>query len=529
MITLATPPPAIAFSQEPIYVEVSTDQINSAPPYFDILVVGTGPTAGQQFTLVWLTNSVQFTFVTTNTASPLDIEVKGAMGIDVYADYIAAALREQETVSNAFLITREANVSTSRVIRLTYRSVEPITASATENCTNITITPNNITGAYLQANLRALIEVWATGANLSADSRLSRLHAPYDVSDTDAIVDISPAFAGLVPHLPPTTSIAPTTPAFTSEVVTKSAQKYHLRTADKYGQPPTAEALIRSGDYLAILGGRSADTLTPGTVTRLLHNYLRRDKAEFRKPVDATQPDWVYWLANTTGEAVKISILVYWSDGTTSTFFPFTANSLTPVQDTPYLFASGYRQSKLYQAPITGPTAAGSYIVAYDWRLEQTDAPGTYWLTVRYGVDSLTYAWSPMYLLVSNGVGGMETVRLFGKQTMGADNVGETYETVRWPGSTDAREAGQPTKRRLATSSVPRWEANTGLYDSDFYLQHLRQLPLSDAWLCDIENKRFLRVIVEPKSLDGITQSDRDLHQLSFTIRAAWTDQNATY
>jgi hypothetical protein len=112
---------------------------------------------------------------------------------------------------------------------------------------------------------------------------------------------------------------------------------------------------------------------------------------------------------------------------------------------------------------------------------------------------------------------------------MGADNVGETYETVRWPGSTDAREAGQPTKRRLATSSVPRWEANTGLYDSDFYLQHLRQLPLSDAWLCDIENKRFLRVIVEPKSLDGITQSDRDLHQLSFTIRAAWTDQNATY
>ena len=178
---------------------------------------------------------------------------------------------------------------------------------------------------------------------------------------------------------------------------------------------------------------------------------------------------------------------------------------------------------------VTPPTGTDpdAYIVAYDWRLEQVDAPGSYWVTVRYDVHPLPNEFG-LYLLMSNGLGGCESVWLKGKVERSYTADRDIYRRSRWP---DGRPDPFVQRGDLAAYNQQGGavlSCNTGWYADPFYLEHLQQLPLSDTWIIDLVNRRFVRVIVETKEL--ITRRDDDtMFSMAITLRQAMIDKAFNY
>lgn len=527
--TLTQPPPALGYTQSPIYVELTTDNIDTGVlPAVTITLSGSGPADGESLVISWLGASYTFTFTDT-PATAFDLPTIGAGTLIDLADAVAAAFRECEIITDDWTISRETGGP--ELVILTYKQRQHITLDATESAAGLSIAFVDIAapGPALVENLSALLQVWQDTGDPATDVPKLKQHAPYNFASGTAVIDIAPAFAELAPSLPDPDTINPVSPAFSPELTEGNYLKYYLRFADKYGAPPLADPMKKSAaSYLAILGSRAFDSLAPTTVGRILHNYQRRDGETFRKPVSDTQPDWVYWLASNALQH-RVSLLLYWSDGTTSTYLPFPGTTFTPVQNKCYVMPSGYQQLQIALAPQDVGTSAQATIIGYDFRLERTGALGTYTITVRYDVDPFCSDFG-LYLLMSNGMGGCETVRLKGKKVRSYETSSETYRKSRW--QNESRETYADLTNGafglLQASGQPVYEASSGWYEESYYLDHLQQLPLSDCWLIDMDQKRFMRVIVEGKNLVP-HKDDETLFALNFTIRAAWEDTNWNY
>lgn len=513
---LTTQPPSRAYAHDPVWIKVATNLITGAAGYFEITISDGGPASAETLTLTWPGGSI--TYEVGSADASLNWPEQGIADLETYTAQVAEFLRLREDVGAVFDITIED--APGGVIRLTHNAVEAFALSFTNAMTNVAITKTDGAAPSAQDNLRAYVEAWSDTGDFNTDRRLIALHSPYDVATSDTNIDISAAFAHLKAHLPdPATinpAVAPSALPWTE--ATDAIQKYQLRVADKYGSPAVAEGLFPWGPYTAVHGSRSSEAWSSSSI-RLCHNYRRRDGLEFRKPVGEWQPDWVYY-ASQTGEDVYVTLTIYWSDGTQSAYDPWDTDTVSMIDGYRIWWSvAGFRQLKLHNLAPSGGTAADAYIIGYDWKLK--GASPTPLATARFDVfyDS---PWEH-YLLFDNGQGGMETAWLRGKRQEGYTPASEEYRRPRRPGHT----VQDGDFDIFAATGRPSWTMNTGWYEDDFYLEHLRQLPLAKAWLVDRIQRRFLKVIVEPKQLEELKKDDETLYSLSLNIKAAWLDSAA--
>lgn len=537
--TLDTAPQARALSKDPIRVVLSTDDPISSPATIVFTITGTGPTATETVRIRWAGNDLTFTVTNTDSESARDLPVKGSDTLAVYADKFAERLRQNETLHDYFAVSR-GTAGSDETVTLTQRALAVVDIVIDETLSNITVVPTDVTEITQGEGLRALLQVWEDTGDQATDRLLISLHAPYDLDTAIVEFDIHSAFAGLAPALPDAATIpsvlAPSSLA--SGVASGSFVQYYLRYADKAGVPAVAQALLRSDDaYLAILGALAGDSRHPvapdAEESPILHNYRRRVGMEdyftgtysnaLRKPVACEQPDWTYvLLTNEAITGVYVSCHLYWSDGSQSDYEPFGTTPVSIDVNKVYWFPSGYRQMKLQSAPLPSGADADAYIVAYDWTLKTADLPGDGRIDdVKYQVHDLS-GWN-YYLLYSNGVGGCESVALRGKA---AEKYRTTADAYRRPRSGEWT-AALHEQNNYDTEGNRQWELNTGYTEDADWIEHLRQLPLTDgAWLIDTVNRRFLAVVVQPGDLDT-RLDDELLYQLTFTVRAAWFDPAA--
>lgn len=513
---LSTQPASRAYAGDPIWCKVETDLITGVAAYFEITITTGGPSATETLLLTWPGGSV--TYEVGSADGSLNWPEQGPATLADYTATVAEFLRLREDVGAVFDVSIED--AAGGVIRLTAKAIEAFAISATDGFTNVAVSANNGTAASTEDNLRAYVEVWTDTGDFNTARRILAMHSPYDVTTSETDLDISAAFAHLKAHLPdPATinpAVAPSSLPWTQ--ATDAIQKYTLRVADKYGAPAVAEGLFPWGPYTAVHGSRSTEAFSASTI-RLLHNYRRRDGSDFRKPVGEYQPDWVYY-ASQTGEAVYVTLTVYWSDGTESVYNPWNTTTVSMIDGYRIWWSvAGFRQLKLHNLAPSGSTDPEAYIIGYDWKLKGASA--TPLATARYDVrcDS---PWEH-YLLYDNGLGGMETVWLRGKMQEGYAPAGEEFQRPRRPGH--SAQVGDFDIYNATGRST--WTMNTGWFSEDFYVEHLRQLPLAKAWLVDRVNRRFLKVIVESKQLEDIHRDDETLYSLSFTLRSGWIDSAA--
>ncbi|MBL7780671.1 MAG: hypothetical protein JNM22_05590 [Saprospiraceae bacterium] len=519
MISLVTEPAARVLSRNQCFVEFSTDASIPALASIELAVSMSGPSDGETILIEWDGNSLEFTAATTPDASGLQLPLKGSDTLVAYVDNLAEAFAQNETLHNYFSVSRDSH-DDEKVI-LTQRQFSLVTITVTNGLSDVAETVTDVTTTGPD-NLRALVEVWKDTSDLGTDVRLASLHAPYLLPAGTAAIDIHAAFASVAAHLPPENTIVPglvVSPIWGE--ATDAQLKYYLRYADKYGTPAISEALQRSASrYYCYHGSISADSKALAT-TPLRHNYQTRDSQILTKPITTQQPDYMYWVCPTSGIGDGVYLLVecFWSDGTSSSYKPFGTTKLAVDANVMYWFATGYQALNLgAQDPPVG-SADGTYLVGYRANL----TTGSFLL----GVHSVTYEmqysyFSDLYLMFANGMGGCESVAFLGKNAEMFKADSDEYQRPRAQGWT----AKDGDYALLAAAGRRGWNVNTGWYSDPAYLEHLRQLPLADAWIVDLEREKFLRVIVEPGEIE-IRQDDETIYNLSFKIRAAWEDSDA--
>lgn len=502
-----TPPSPRALAGSPIYIAGSTDLLTGTPGVFEI-TISAGPAAAETLLLEWPGYSVT---LTAGTEWPLQV---GGESLGEYTTRVADALRSVYLLTGAFdVLLIDAGAGT---ITLQAKTVEVLDLAVDNGLSGVTITETDGTAASVEQNLSAYVEVWSETGDFNTARRLIALHSPYDPAGSTWL-DIAPAFADLRPHLPNESTIAPAIIAgLIHGEATDCLMNYRLRYADKYGTPAIAELLqVTENTYTAILGAKSKDSLhDPAAALR--HAYRRRDKKQFRKPVTREQPDWMYWIAPDDVEGVYALVTITWSDGTQSPYTPFGTTLIEVEPGKMYWFGCGFGQLKLgTQSPPSG-TDPAAVIVAYQFALTSGD--------FMLGVHSVDYdvhyrPWGH-YLLFSNGVGGCESVWMSGTAEESYTVTSQEYALADYPGK-PLKEGNFAT---LGAEGRGVMQLRSGWYDDPYYVEHLRQLPLSQrVWLIDLANKRFVPLVVEAGEMD-VRQDDETLFAFSIKAQNAWSD-----
>lgn len=523
--TITAAPPLRALSFDPIRVTVVTDADIAAPASIriDLSFTVVGPSVGNTLRIQWADNDLTFVCATApSAANPLEIPVKGADTMFVYLGKLASRFMAHETLQSAFKATLDGDAV---VLTQRTRAVLDITATSTLN--NVVITVVDVAAVTTPPNLRAVLQVCNHAGDISLEDALLILHSPYNLDNASTDFDISDAFALLAPDLPPEATINPAIQPTTlyASACPRMAQRYYLRCADKGGSPAVAEALVRTPEdfseyYLAILGSTAANS-NWGENTFLRRN-VSLPLGDLVYPVSCEQPDWVYVLAGESGSTgVYIEIEVQWSDGTNSVFRPFGTTPVS-IEDVPIsCYPSGYMQMLLHTLAPSGGTDPDANIVGYTWKL--LSEVGGLLALVRYAVRQIAHY--NHYLLLSNGVGGLQSVGMFGKAAHKYEGSSDTYEVAAPEVNLETGQTDFGTLGTYNPKGRPVWELNTGFTENADYLRQLQQLLLGDVWLIDRETRRFLRVMVETRDIETY-KDDETLFAFSLTVKGAWYDTN---
>lgn len=506
--TLITAPTSPKLSGDPNFITIQTDLIdNTGNAYVDLGFADISNVQNQSFTLNW--SSYSIIMLCRDVPDNSGDEFPSYLGGDGIVDYIASLeeiFLRNETIANDFDV-----IVASDHIRLKYKLLSQLTITVTDNdVANLTASIHDNTSDPAPANLHALVKVFDSNYNL-----LLSLHSPYDIETSQTVFDLRAAF-NLKPHLPDTSSIQPALFGYLEGLASNAYLSYFFRYADKYGVPSLAEAMIKSGYYLAVHGASSGDTLdTFGNtvdIGYLCHNYHREDGAVFEKEVSEEQPDWVYILVKTSSINCYVSCKLYWSDGSESNKYIALVGDLD--KNKIYYFPSGYTQLKLDD--VSGPS--GEQIIAYDFGVYAGEHADTV-AEVKYLVDCACHPWN-LYLLLSNGMGGCESVRLKGKLKKSYAVERDNFQVTKWQGW----DVSDGEVSIINAQAVHVYEASTG-WMGLYQVQHLRQLLLGDIWIIDTVNNRFVKMVIDTKSFE-IEEDDQELYALTFTFKSSYLDTN---
>lgn len=521
--TLTTAPADISLNGSDNWVELSTDLIDpDTAAFFDLDFESTGPVVGEEFSARWLGEEVTFLVAATTNATATAIPEKdGGETLAEYAQRVTEALRENGPLTDAWQVLYLGDFGGAQRVRLLYKQAEAlsITTNTVNTLSNCTITLTAGTDAITEENLSGVVQVWQAGATSNDDALLVALHGVYDVATQRAAFNLLGLFP-VAPVLPTASTIAAVIALTWPHGEAPGAWvKYFLRYADKYGTPAVPEALLKTASYYyAFHGAHPGNHAAPSTLGFVLprHGYQHRVGGAwqtFRKPVVMTQPDWVYLWTTSAITACSVELEVAWTTGDieviTNGFDTFDLDTKKM-----YWFSAGPRQIGL--ASLT-PPADGAQVRFYTWRLKGTAGLGpTTIASVQYELFPCT-DWES-FILLDNGLGGLETVALRGKRTV---RYAATRDTLRRARGIDYTPDVADYFTTNATGQQVI-ECNTGWYPR-YYAEHLRQILLGDAWLIDTDHKRFLRVVVDTESVE-VEKDDAQLHNLSFTLKAAWID-----
>ncbi len=516
--TLTTEPTSPAYHRDNNFFAVTTDNISLVPGTIHIDISAGGPTAAETLEIEWAGKTVTLTVAaSTNSTATAWPTQGGGEALADYADRIFEALRENDDITADFYVLRGGTVGSAE--RVTLQQIVPgvLDITVTDGLTNVAATVTDGAAPQLEDNLSAYVQVFTAATDPNDDARVVSLHAPYRTDDATAEFDLKDLLP-LSPALPTAATIGQVISlTYPHGVATAAFAKYYLRYADKYGTPAVSEALVKSGYYYMLHGGKPGDIVDAGALAFVFvqHAYTRADGGTFYKPVTSDQPDWLYVWVHSAVTDVEFEVEVLWDEGSTTT----ETVSGTPYDldaKTLYWISCGPEQ---YDLDGFTPPAADAKPLTLTFRMTGVAGLGATTLAeVNYKI--IPCGDFKMFLLMDNGLGGCESVLMHGKKRLKYEGARDVARRLRW---TDYNVA---TGDLLAYNQEGQqmWELNTGWHPK-WYIEHLRQMLLGSLWIIDTDNKRFLSVIADTKTVD-VQQDDQQLYNLSLTVRAAWLDTN---
>jgi hypothetical protein len=509
--TIHSLPPIVALSQEPMSVTIATNNVASARAQLDIHLSSSGPGIDQVWTLGWAGKYLQFVFKGNPNGSGLHLPIcDPSVGVTLrYVRELAEALTRHEWISDQFETITDPLTPT---IILRSRFDTPLSIVSISPVSNFSVVVTNANSPYLKPNLTALLKVVSRKgreiAKLTGNYRIER----GDLTATEGRADFPLGnLFDLAPHLPDEQTLDPSVP-FSNTIAFRAYTQYFMRFADKYGTTPVAESLWRTAPYWVVFGGRSATSAR--TWAANAHGIYLCHPLQ-KGVVTRHQPTWLYFFNTERLNNVVVSVRAWTDYGV-----PYDVQIGSPHNlkaNRLHYYRTGFEQLSLNAAFSIWNIS--DRIVAYEWRLIDalTQEPK---LSMRYDFEDCRH--DSLYLAFSNGLGGIDTLHVRGGYALKT----EAERTI--IRHTDEVAAYDPRIGSMATidgTSQQIWELQTGLITLE-YADYLRQLLTGSVWLIDTAQKRFLRLLMDSKSIETRTRIG-GMVSLSFTFKAAWFDQNA--
>lgn len=510
-----TLPAARAYNGDDTWIKFASNLIDADPvARITLDISGSGPTVGQTIIIEWAGNTVTFTVASTINATATAWPVKsGLETLAAYALRVAEAIRQNGIITESWRVLTLGTAGSAERLQLEYRNRVALDITVTNTLSNVAETVADGTDPQLEPNLACTVQVWKVLASDDDDDLIGTLQSPYDVISGTTEFNLKNFFE-LRPSLPATSSINPgLITSWPRGLASDAYLEYYLRYNDKHGTPAVPLALVKTDDnYFMLHGSRAADhddVDTSGAIQKL-HAYRRRDGGVFRKPITELMVDYLYiWTYQEITDA-NIEFVITWSDGTdtshpyTGSDFILAANRVYWIKSTPKTFSYT-------------PPSAGAFIEYITFKLVGDGGDGVATLAEVYYTAKVTPDWQ-VWVLFDNGLGGCETVPMLGKTRR---SIAASRDTSRRQRTSDFNIAdGELIGVGAESSRV--YEMNTGWVER-YYIEHLQQLLLGDAWIIDRDNSRFIKLICE--STGGVVSSDDNtLFSMDVTFKTAWID-----
>lgn len=359
-----------------------------------------------------------------------------------------------------------------------------------------------------QENLSCYVEVW----DATLDEKMVSLNASYDLITKRCEINLR-SILNLSPALPTESSIVHNVLGIEHGETSENIMKYKIKHADKYGSPATIESLDTSSDYYVIHGGRSkgSSDFSPMSGPGIgLHKYRGPSGNLFEKPLTIDQPEWLYFF-NGNNTDFEIKVTFYYTDGTNESVSP-SAWDFNAVQYTIHWIHCGYRQLDLGNYVDPGKTL-------YKYKVE----------VIAHGLDLVAYQEYKiledyhdhvMHLMVPNGFGGCESVRMRGKRKLESSMDKEFTDQPEWIDTT-IQSGTMSAVNQFGTNGIL---LNTGFH-SEEYIFHLRQILRGDVWLVNLESNRFEKYKVTTSSI-VYKDDDEQLFSFEIELESAFFESN---
>ena len=504
-------PPLVALSQEPMNVTIATNNVTSARAQAVIQLTNSGPLIDQSWTLGWAGKYILFTFKGNPNSSGIQLPVADpSLGVTAkYTQQLAEYLTRHEWIADQFDTTLDL---INFKITLRSRFDTPLTIVSIAPVSDFAVTVSNATSPYLHPNLTALLKV------VSKKGReYAKLTGNYSIEkgtltawEGRSTFDIGSLF-DIAPHLPKATTLDPSVP-FTKAIAFRAYAKYFLRYADKFGTPPVAEALARTEPTWAIYGGRSVASTH---VWQADANKIYHCHPVLRGPVTRHQPSWYYFFPTEGLKNLDGWVYLETADGRSLLVHRIDAHAAKGNRL--YYYRTGFDQLNLGDAALR--RHVNDQLIGYTFKLIDSTTSSVK-VEIRYDLEDARY--DSQYLAYSNGLGGIDTLHVKGGFTVKSEGERTIVK------HTDPSLNNSPQFGSLATTDATAqgvWEMQTGLLTPQYAAQ-LQQLLTADVWLIDQENRRFLKLILDSKSLEKTAKS-RHMVALNLVFKTAWIDRNS--
>ncbi|MBK8884538.1 MAG: hypothetical protein IPN67_19930 [Bacteroidales bacterium] len=332
---------------------------------------------------------------------------------------------------------------------------------------------------------------------------IAKKSVPYSRLTGEAEIDIS-GVIDLHPTLPD--------PYLQSGPAGDTMMRVVILVADMYGIPSAYETQLASDEVKIIYGSsRTIIQTLPPTGGFDLHAYVDHMGNGISKRVSKSQPDWIYFVLTNEGNSVDVKVTLEYSDGTTKDFdaYSFLADS-----------GAGWAVSGYTQLEIDDNADPLKTVVAYTVKLK-VEASLSHYAAVSYQVVGET-EWE-QYLIMDNGVGGVESVLMQGKN--GTDITAERSTAyVKW----DKNNYARGSKATFGAKAREELVLRTGWTDNEAYIFHLRQLMVGHLWILDMV-LGFVRVLIKDNTLKDVRKSDETLYALEVRVEMGFDEEGMSY
>lgn len=330
---------------------------------------------------------------------------------------------------------------------------------------------------------------------------LAQKAVPYSRLTGQASVDIHGCF-----------NLAPTLPVMgdASGQATDTMMRGAISVADQYGIPGYHESnLILYNFYFIYGSSRTIIQTLPPTAGFDLHSYVDLSGDAISKRVSKSQPDWIYFVQFNESNTVNIKADLLYDDGTSETV---DIDDAVFAGTGVFWVAAGYTQLGIESLADPDKT-----VVAYTVKLKNETALGNF-ASISYTLVAET-DWE-VYLVMDNGLGGVESVLMQGKPVNHAAAERQTA-TLNWDKSNYAR--GQ--KLQYNNKGTEQMELSTGWTDNEDYIYHLRQLLVGQLWIID-PLLGFVKVLCTDSQIKEIRKADQVLFSLDLNIEMAFSEDS---